>query len=66
VQQYAAQRGIALVMRDTSPRGAAVPGETDALDFGVGAGFYVDATIPDGVLRDGRATDRRRADPHLR
>ncbi|TPQ39891.1 S-formylglutathione hydrolase, partial [Burkholderia ubonensis] len=26
------------------PRGAGVPGETDAWDFGVGAGFYVDAT----------------------
>ncbi|MPV70464.1 S-formylglutathione hydrolase, partial [Burkholderia sp. BE17] len=34
----------ALVMPDTSPRGAGVPGETDAWDFGVGAGFYVDAT----------------------
>ncbi|WP_069301982.1 S-formylglutathione hydrolase [Burkholderia sp. CQ001] len=43
-QQYAAQHGIALVMPDTSPRGAGVPGETDAWDFGVGAGFYVDAT----------------------
>lgn len=43
-QQYAAQHGVALVMPDTSPRGAGVPGETDAWDFGVGAGFYVDAT----------------------
>ncbi|AOI83485.1 S-formylglutathione hydrolase [Burkholderia cepacia] len=43
-QQYATQHGIALVMPDTSPRGAGVPGETDAWDFGVGAGFYVDAT----------------------
>jgi S-formylglutathione hydrolase FrmB len=43
-QQYAAQYGLALVMPDTSPRGAGVPGETDAWDFGVGAGFYVDAT----------------------
>ncbi|KWF82498.1 S-formylglutathione hydrolase [Burkholderia diffusa] len=43
-QQYAAQHGLALVMPDTSPRGAGVPGETDAWDFGVGAGFYVDAT----------------------
>ncbi|KVA51558.1 S-formylglutathione hydrolase [Burkholderia cepacia] len=43
-QQYAKQHGIALVMPDTSPRGAGVPGETDAWDFGVGAGFYVDAT----------------------
>ena len=29
---------------DTAPRGAGVPGETDAWDFGVGAGFYIDAT----------------------
>ncbi|AJY13525.1 S-formylglutathione hydrolase [Burkholderia dolosa] len=43
-QRYAAQHGIALVAPDTSPRGAGVPGETDAWDFGVGAGFYVDAT----------------------
>ncbi|TIA74655.1 hypothetical protein E3P92_01097 [Wallemia ichthyophaga] len=27
-----------------SPRGAGVPGENDAYDFGTGAGFYVDAT----------------------
>ena len=31
-------------MPDTAPRGAGVPGETDAWDFGVGAGFYIDAT----------------------
>lgn len=43
-QQFAAQQGLALVAPDTSPRGAGVPGETDAWDFGVGAGFYVDAT----------------------
>ncbi|MBN3786555.1 S-formylglutathione hydrolase [Burkholderia sp. Ac-20353] len=43
-QQFAARYGIALVAPDTSPRGANVPGETDAWDFGVGAGFYVDAT----------------------
>lgn len=43
-QQYAAQHGLALVAPDTSPRGAGVAGETDAWDFGVGAGFYVDAT----------------------
>ena len=28
---------------DTSPRGAGIPGEADSWDFGVGAGFYVDA-----------------------
>ncbi|CAN0623191.1 S-formylglutathione hydrolase/S-lactoylglutathione hydrolase [Burkholderia multivorans] len=43
-QQYATQHGLALVAPDTSPRGAGVAGETDAWDFGVGAGFYVDAT----------------------
>ena len=43
-QPHAAQHGVALVMPDTSPRDAGVPGETDAWDFGVGAGFYVDAT----------------------
>lgn len=43
-QQFAAQHCLALVAPDTSPRGAGVPGETDAWDFGVGAGFYVDAT----------------------
>lgn len=43
-QQFAAQHGLALVAPDTSTRGAGVPGETDAWDFGVGAGFYVDAT----------------------
>ncbi|KND54904.1 S-formylglutathione hydrolase [Candidatus Paraburkholderia kirkii] len=43
-QRYAAEHGIALIAPDTSPRGAGVPGETDAWDFGVGAGFYVDAT----------------------
>ncbi|SMG00392.1 S-formylglutathione hydrolase [Burkholderia singularis] len=43
-QRFAARAGLALVAPDTSPRGAGVPGETDAWDFGVGAGFYVDAT----------------------
>ena len=43
-QQFAAEHGIMLVAPDTSPRGANVPGEADSWDFGVGAGFYVDAT----------------------
>ncbi len=43
-QRIAAQEGLILVAPDTSPRGAGVPGETDSWDFGVGAGFYVDAT----------------------
>lgn len=43
-QRLAAELGLALVAPDTSPRGAKVPGEADAWDFGVGAGFYLDAT----------------------
>ncbi|MGF6261855.1 S-formylglutathione hydrolase [Paraburkholderia youngii] len=43
-QRYAAEHGIALVSPDTSPRGTDTPGEKEAWDFGVGAGFYVDAT----------------------
>jgi len=46
-QQYAAEHGLILIAPDTSPRGAGVPGETDSWDFGVGAGFYLDATQPD-------------------
>jgi len=43
-QRLAAEMGLALVAPDTSPRGAQVPGESDSWDFGVGAGFYLDAT----------------------
>lgn len=43
-QRGAAQRGLALLMPDTSPRGAGLPGEADSWDFGAGAGFYLDAT----------------------
>ena len=43
-QRLAAELGLALIAPDTSPRGANVPGETDSWDFGVGAGFYLDAT----------------------
>jgi len=43
-QRIAAELGLMLVAPDTSPRGANVPGEADSWDFGVGAGFYVDAT----------------------
>ncbi|MES2190841.1 MAG: S-formylglutathione hydrolase [Pseudomonadota bacterium] len=43
-QQLAAELGMALIAPDTSPRGAGAPGETDSWDFGVGAGFYLDAT----------------------
>ncbi len=44
-QQFAAQYGIAIVCPDTSPRGDNVPDDADgAWDFGLGAGFYVNAT----------------------
>jgi S-formylglutathione hydrolase len=44
-QRDAAERGVALLAPDTSPRGADVPGDPEgAWDFGLGAGFYVDAT----------------------
>lgn len=43
-QQYAALRGMAMIAPDTSPRGANLPGEADAWDFGLAAGFYLDAT----------------------
>jgi len=44
-QRLAAELGLLLVAPDTSPRGANLPGDTDAWDFGVGAGFYVDAMV---------------------
>jgi S-formylglutathione hydrolase len=40
----AAAAGIILVAPDTSPRGIELPGDREHWDFGVGAGFYVDAT----------------------
>jgi len=43
-QRFAARHGIMLVAPDTSPRGAGIDGEADSWDFGVGAGFYLDAT----------------------
>ena len=44
-QRVAAELGLMLVMPDTSPRGDDVPDDPDgAYDFGLGAGFYVDAT----------------------
>jgi S-formylglutathione hydrolase len=40
-----AELGLIFVAPDTSPRGEAVPGDpADAYDFGLGAGFYLDAT----------------------
>lgn len=46
-QRYAAEHGVALVAPDTSPRGESVPDDPEgAWDFGLGAGFYVNATRP--------------------
>jgi S-formylglutathione hydrolase len=42
-----AELGLIFVAPDTSPRGEGVPGDpSGAYDFGLGAGFYVDATQP--------------------
>ena len=46
-QRIAAELGLLLIAPDTSPRGDAVPGDpASSYDFGLGAGFYVDATQP--------------------
>ena len=49
-QRLAADLNIALITCDTSPRGANLPGEADAWDFGVGAGFYLDASAKPWAL----------------
>lgn len=44
-QRYAAEHGIAVVAPDTSPRGDGVADDPEgAYDFGLAAGFYVNAT----------------------
>lgn len=43
-QRRAAELGLMLVSPDTSPRGVMLPGDSDSWDFGVAAGFYLDAT----------------------
>jgi S-formylglutathione hydrolase len=43
-QRIAAQLGLMLVAPDTSPRGVPLPGDSDSWDFGVAAGFYLDAS----------------------
>ena len=43
-QRVAAELGMAIVAPDTSPRGVRFPGDDASYDFGLGAGFYVDAT----------------------
>jgi len=43
-QRVAAKLGLMLVSPDTSPRGVAIPDADKDWDFGMGAGFYLDAT----------------------
>ena len=44
-QRMASELGLILIAPDTSPRGEGVPDDAEgAYDFGLGAGFYVDAT----------------------
>ena len=43
-QRVAAVQGLILITPDTSPRGSRIAGESDSWDFGLAAGFYVDAT----------------------
>ena len=44
-QRVASELGLVIVAPDTSPRGEGVPDDPDgAWDFGLGAGFYVNAT----------------------
>lgn len=44
-QAIAAELGLALVSCDTSPRTIRYPGDDESWDFGVGAGFYIDAKV---------------------
>ncbi|HEX9208835.1 MAG TPA: S-formylglutathione hydrolase [Steroidobacteraceae bacterium] len=43
-QRLAAEHGLMLVAPDTSPREPRLPGDDASWDFGLAAGFYVDAT----------------------
>jgi S-formylglutathione hydrolase len=43
-QRIAAELGLALLSPDTSPRAVRLPGDDASYDFGLGAGFYLDAT----------------------
>ena len=46
-QRIAAELGMAIIAPDTSPRGENVADDADgAYDFGLGAGFYLNATKP--------------------
>ena len=43
-QRVAAELGMFIVSCDTSPRDVRLPGDDECWDFGLAAGFYVDAT----------------------
>jgi len=43
-QRLASELGLMLVACDTSPRGLNIPGDSDSWDFGVAAGFYLNAS----------------------
>ncbi|MEX2298496.1 MAG: S-formylglutathione hydrolase [Dongiaceae bacterium] len=43
-QRVASELGLMLVSPDTSPRETRFPGDDESWDFGLGAGFYLDAT----------------------
>ena len=45
-QRVAAELGLMLVAPDTSPREPRFPGDDERWDFGLGAGFYLDASQP--------------------
>jgi len=45
-QRAAAAHNVALICPDTSPRGIQIEGQDKDWDFGLGAGFYVNATEP--------------------
>ena len=46
-QRVASELGLVIVTADTSPRGEDVPDDAEkAYDFGLGAGFYLNATEP--------------------
>lgn len=43
-QRVAAELGVTLIAPDTSPRNIDIPGVSASYDFGIGAGFYLNAT----------------------
>jgi len=43
--KYLDEYKLALICPDTSPRNTNIEGDSESWDFGIGAGFYLDATI---------------------